>query len=90
MSNDMSSGAVEGEELEDSSVSKERTKFKKHGYSRSLSGIHGIASDHPQKPAVLMTAPTTSDIRKARQLAARSRALVACIPCKTARWRILP
>jgi hypothetical protein len=52
-----------------------------------LAGIHGIAarSSHTQ---ILAVAPTTADIRKARQMAARSRALAACNACKTARYRM--
>lgn len=75
-----SAGDVDEEEVP------KRPKTKQHGRSRSIAGIHGIAAGNPQKPATLIAVPTTLDIRKARQLAARSRALIACLPCKIARY----
>ncbi len=73
------------------SARRPRSKPWLDGRARSLAGIHGLAARpaaHP--PAVLAVAPTTSDIRKARQLAARTRALAACNACKTARYSKLP
>ena len=63
-----------------------RSKPWLDGRARSLAGIHGIAARPAHPPAVLAVAPTTSDIRKARQMAARTRALSACNGCKTARY----
>jgi hypothetical protein len=63
-----------------------RPKPRQHVRARSLAGIHGIAERPEHHPAVLAVAPTTSDIRKARQLAARRRALIACIACKSVRY----
>ncbi len=67
-----------------------RSKPWFEGRARSLAGIHGIAARPAHPPAVLAAAPTTSDIRKARQMAARTRALSACNACKTARYLVRP
>jgi hypothetical protein len=74
-----------GEDDKPQSTRRPRSKPWLDGRARSLAGIHGIAARPAHTPAVLAVAPTTSDIRKARQMAARTRALTACNACKTAR-----
>jgi hypothetical protein len=56
---------------------------------RSLSGIDGIASRPTPKKAIssIAIAPSTSDIRKARQTAVRRRASESCFACKASRFQ---
>ncbi len=72
--------------MEESEEKQAQSQPRSQGRTRSMAGIDGISAAQPvYRPAALSVAPTTADIRKARQLAARTRALAACPSCRDAR-----
>ena len=63
---------------------------RSRGQARSVSGIVGTAEQPPPATAIRALAPPSTDaIRRARQAAARHRALAACRSCKDSRYQTI-